>query len=140
MSTFGFNTTLDVPTMYTPMLLREARIRQLVQLPSRVQPRMPSQSVAEWAIDGETVTAVTLAQRRLDQGLAPAGSMACFVLLVNEPWSPATHIFFPDAQREFAVSLLMIGYKLLQSFYGEEQSMIDCWRTEVMPHAIGLHP
>lgn len=122
------------------MLLRESRIWQQIQLPSPFQRRSSSQNGIEWALGGETVTAVTLAQRRLNRGLAPAGSIASLVLLAKQPWSPATHALFSDAQRQSAVDLFMIGYRLSHTFIGQEEGMLDCWCTFIMPQAIGLHP
>ena len=141
MAVFDPSWTPGQSLLSNTMLLREAFIREPLQLPLPIRfARLPLQSAEEWALGGETVNAVTLAQRQQDQGLAPPGSLACLVLAANEQWSPATHVLFPDAQRNFAVSLLMIGSKLSLSFPGEEQGMFDCWRSVVMPLAICPHP
>jgi ankyrin repeat protein len=53
------------------------------------------------------------------------------------PWSVQTHDLFPSGARARAVELVRIVHQLgAQRFMGEFQSLVDAWRSHVIPHAI----
>ena len=70
---------------------------------------------------------------------APAtGSPAALVLQAAAPWSPRTHSLFPEAARDRATSLMLLGHALSRSsrFTGEEAALFDVWLEVVMRFAV----
>ena len=71
-------------------------------------------------------------------GSSAEGSAANLVLRAAKPWSPQTHALFPEASRELAVQMLLIGHQLSRKprFETETGGLIDVWMAVVMPHLV----
>jgi hypothetical protein len=83
-------------------------------------------------------TPVTLARQKAEMGLAPKGSTARLLLLAAGRWSPVSHELFPEPARRRAVELIRLGWLLSRQarFLGEEQALVDIWRSCVLPLAV----
>lgn len=83
-------------------------------------------------------TPVSLAGRMAETGRAPKGSTARLLLLAAGRWSPVSHELFPEPARWRAVELMRLGWLLSREarFCGEEQALVDIWRSCVLPLAV----
>ena len=70
--------------------------------------------------------------------LASLDTAAALIVRAAAPWSPETHPLFPEVVRGRAYELLRLGYLLSRQsrFSSEAGSLVDAWRTFVMPHAL----
>ena len=70
--------------------------------------------------------------------LASLDTAAALIVRAAAPWSPETHPIFPEVVRGRAYELLRLGYLLSRQsrFSSEAGSLVDAWRTFVMPHAL----
>ena len=70
--------------------------------------------------------------------LASLDTAAALIVRAAAPWSPETHPLFPEVVRGRAYELLKLGYLLSRQsrFSSEAGSLVDAWRTFVMPHAL----
>ena len=58
------------------------------------------------------------------------GKAAQLVLLADQPWSPCSHVVWPEAARAQATTLLMLGYLIAASFSEGlcAPALVDVWR------------
>ena len=81
-------------------------------------------------------TPLSRARELAAAGDAPEGSTAWLLLRAAEPWSRATHAFFPDAVRERVAELLLVGAQLARGKGGVKRPMVmDVWVDFVLKHA-----
>ena len=70
------------------------------------------------------------------------GEAAALVRRAAAPWSPASHSLFPAVVREYAVTVMRIGYQIALSppdaaeARPDWSALSDVWREHVLPHAV----
>jgi len=86
----------------------------------------------------DAISPVEIAHQLANGHCAAPGSSARLVLDASEPWSPATHSVWPDAQRARAYELFVLGRQLTREsrFTFESGALLDCWIGYVIPHAL----
>ena len=78
----------------------------------------------------------------LQRAAGGEGEAAALIRRAAAPWSPASHSLFPAAAREYAVTVMRIGYQIaLSPPDGAEarpdwSALSDVWREHVLPHAV----
>lgn len=65
---------------------------------------------------------------------------ARLVVLASLPWRPINHPTFPDAERERAVSLLLVGHWLAKTHGGAAaHALVEVWVDLIMPQVVKRH-
>lgn len=74
----------------------------------------------------------------LAKDAADEGSAAWLVLRAAAPWNPKIHNLFPEAARERAVQMLLLGHLLSQQkrFSGQEVAIFDIWMQNIVPQLV----
>ena len=77
-------------------------------------------------------------RRRWAQSTVEPGSSAALVLEAAEPWTADTQPLFPDAARERARALFVLGHRLSREmrFEASAGALFDLWMDRVVPYAM----
>ena len=100
--------------------------------------RAPRHDGADIHAAASGATPLSLAQTMHAAGDAADGSAAHVVLRAAQLWSRTTHALFPAASRARAVTLLLLGLRLVREprFEGEAGALADVWVEHVLPFAV----
>jgi len=78
----------------------------------------------------------------LQRAVGGEGEAAALIRRAAAPWSPARHSLFPAVVREYAVTVMRIGYQIALSppdaaeARPDWSALSDVWREHVLPHAV----
>ena len=65
---------------------------------------------------------------------------ARLVVLASLPWRPINHQTFPDAERQRAVDLLLVGHHLAKTHGGAAaHALVEVWIDLIMPQVVKRH-